>query len=294
MSISRRTLTLALAITPNIGAKTITRILTKLDLYDRDPDEFIKLGQQAYQEEFKMSRSAAEKFHQLKSQSIQQAVELDQTLSAYGVTAVTAADAHYPRQIEIFDPHPPELLYFYGNNRLLTANTFCVLSSRNTSPEGMIEIEKACEFHILRSRTLVTGTNTNEYQRAALTALRWGSPRILVLDTGFFNALGQDLTEEPFAAARLWRYKFDPRTDLAVSAVNPYHPYFSNANRIRDRIVGGLSMHLDGICIKPGGNMDRLLHLGLRAGRHVQISELSPHHQDLTKSGAQFLPLLNR
>jgi hypothetical protein len=294
MSTSRRILTLTLAITPGIGAKTITRILTKNDLYTRTPDEFLALGAEALREEYKINQTVSERFAAQKSAYLDQAKDLNQTLSALGVTAVTAADAHYPRQLEHFDPKPPELLYLYGNTKLLTANTFCVLSSRNTSDAGLVEIEKATEHHVLRSRTLITGHDTTEYQRSAVTALRWGAPRVLVLDTGLFNALGDDLREEPFAAARLWRYKFDPRTDLAISAVNPYRPYHPSANKIRDRIIGGLSMHLDGIQIKPGGNMEKLLTLGLRSGRQVQISELSPNRQPLLDRGAQILPILNR
>ena len=294
MSTTRRILTLALAITPGIGSKTITRILTKNDLYGRSPDDFLALGSESLKEEYKINQTVSERFCSNRNTYLDQAKDLNQTLSALGVTAITAADAHYPRQLELFDPKPPELLYFYGNTKLLTANTFCVLSSRHTTEGGLIEIEKATEHHILRSRTLITGHDTLEYQRSAVTALRWGSPRILVLDTGLFNALGDDLREEPFPAARLWRYKFDPRTDLAISAVNPYRPYHPTANKIRDRIIGGLSMHLDGIEIKPGGNMEKLLKLGIRSGRQVQISELTHHHQSLLDSGAQFLPILNR
>ncbi|MBS1712508.1 MAG: hypothetical protein JSS71_12360 [Armatimonadetes bacterium] len=294
MATSRRILTLALANTPGIGAKTIVRILTKNDLYGRSPDEFIALGPEALREEYRVNRSVSEWFFIHSANLVAQAKELDKTLSALGVAAVTAADAHYPRQLEMFDPKPPELLYLYGNTKLLAANTFCALSSRNSTEGALVEIERATEQHVLRSRTLVTGHDTPEYQRSAVTALRWGAPRILVLDTGLFNALGDDLREEPFAAARLWRYKFDPRTDLAVSAVNPYRPFHPSANRIRDRVVGGLSMHLDGIQIKPGGQMDKVLRLGLRAGRVVQISELTPHAETFTALGAEMLPILNR
>lgn len=294
MAVSRRILTLALANTPGIGSKTIVRILTKNDLYGRSPDQFLSLGAEAMQEEYRINQTVSERFCRDRKELLDQAIDLDKTLSALGVTAVTAADAYYPRQLELFDPKPPELLYLYGNTKLLAANTFCVLSSRHSSEPALVEVEKATEHHVLRSRTLVTGHDTPEYQRSAVTALRWGAPRILVLDTGLFNALGDDLREEPFAAARLWRYKFDPRTDLAISAVNPYRPFHPSANRTRDRIVGGLSMHLDGIQIKPAGQMDKVLRLGLRAGRIVQVSELTPQAETYTSLGAELLPILNR
>lgn len=294
MSISRRILIIALASSPGIGAKTITRILTKNDLLGRTPNDFLVLGPEVLREEYRIAQTKAERFHIHKQKLVKEAQQIEASLSQMGVTAVTAADAHYPRQLEIYDPNPPELIYLYGNHRLLTAKTFCVLSSRNSSEQALLEIEKSTENRVLRGNTLITGHDTTEYQRSAVTALRWGAPRVIVLDTGFYNALGDDLRQEPFAAARLWRYKFDPKTDLAISAVNPFAGYHRNSNRIRDRLIGGLSMIYEGIHIKPGGNMEKLLRLGLKAGRQVSISEISPNHQDLINCGAEFLPLQAR
>ena len=59
------------------------------------------------------------------------------------------------------------------------------------------------------------------YRRAAIVPLRWGSPRIVVLSGGIRFHLGHDLSHEPFRAARLWRYRWDPATDLAVSRRAP-------------------------------------------------------------------------
>ncbi len=294
MAVTRRILTLALASSPGIGAKTITRILTRNDLLGRSPDDFLALGSEALREEYRLAQSKAERFNVHKSRLIAEATQLEANLAQMGVTAVTAADAHYPRQLEMYDPHPPELIYMYGNSRLLTAKTFCVLASRNASEQALIEIEKSTENRILRGNTLVTGHDTVEYQRSAVTALRWGAPRIMVLDTGFYNALGDDLREEPFAAARLWRYKFDPKTDLAISAVSPFGGYHRNSNRVRDRLIGGLSMIFEGICIKPAGNMEKLLKLAIKAGRQVSISEISPGYESLIDLGAEFLPLQAR
>lgn len=79
------------------------------------------------------------------------------------------------------------------------------------------EIEREAEECVLRGHTLVSGIHNNAHQRAAIVPLRWGSPRILVLSGGFRCHMGENLDEEPFKAARLWRHKFDPLTDLVVS-----------------------------------------------------------------------------
>ncbi len=294
MPVSRRVLTLGLALAPGIGSKTITRILTRNDLLGISADEFLDLGPEALQEEYRLGPKRSEQFVQIRHQVVEQAIELEKNLATMGVSAVTAADAHYPRQLELYDPHPPQLLYLYGNTRLLTAKTFCVLSSRRSPENALLEIEKSTENLVLRGLTLVTGHDTAEYQRSAVTALRWGAPRILVLDTGFYNALGDNLTDEPFPAARLWRYKFDPKTDLAISAVSPFGKYHRNSNRIRDRLIGGLSLVFHGIQIAPGGNMEKLLRMAVRAGRSVAISELSPNAETMLEIGAEILPMQAR
>ena len=210
-------------------------------------------------------------------------------LDGYDIEIVTAADAHYPRRVEAMDPDPPGVLVLYGNTRLLDGRTFCVLSSRKSPPEALDKIEKIVEEEVLDGKVLVSGHDTPEYQRAAVVPLRWGAPRILVVDQGFFHVFGPDLNEEPFRAARLWRYKFDPKTDLAVTWISPYCNYHPNSNRMRDRLVASLSHTLDFVCVAAGGNMDRLARQALQAGRRVRVSDLAPQKEALARLGAQEL-----
>lgn len=291
---ARRTLTLALALTPGVGAKTITRVLTRCDLFGTTPDDFLKLGPEALKEEFRLKPKQAETWHNQKQNRLQEAAGFEDRVAPFGVTLVTAADAHYPRQLEAFDPDPPGLLYLYGNTRLLGAPTSAVLSSRKSPPDALHHIELRTEENILRGRTIVTGHDTPEYQRSAVTCLRWGSPRILVLDTGFFPALGENLKEEPFAAARLWRYQFDPATDLALSSVHPDRNFHRGSNRLRDRLVAGLAFAHDFIHVAPAGNMERLARLAVRAGRPATVSTLAPAFDALTAAGLDPLPYLPR
>ena len=174
--------------------------------------------------------------------------------------------------------------------KFLEGETFTVLSSRGTDAKGLELIEKLTEESILAGKTLVSGHDTPEYQRSSIVPLRWGAPRVIVLDCGLFKALGDDLKEEPFRAARLWRYQFDPKTDLAVSCLNPDSDYHPNSNKIRDRLIASLSLNLDFVNIRVGGNMEALAKSSLRAGRIVRIPDYLETEVKLKQLGAALIP----
>lgn len=287
MAVARRTVSLALALTPGIGGKTITRVLTRNDLLGRTTDEFLRVGLEALREDYRFTLKAAQEWSSTAKRRLDEAKALEDRLVPLGVNLVTAADAHYPRMIEQMDHDPPGVLFLYGNARLLESETFCVLSSRDTSSAGLEVIEKLTEERVLAGKTLVSGHDTPEYQRSAIVPLRWGAPRVLILDRGLFKALGEDLREEPFRAARLWRYQFDAKTDLAISCLNPDRDYHPNSNRIRDKLIACLSLALDLVEVRPGGNMEALAKAALRAGRPVRIWEESACAESLRKIGAR-------
>jgi DNA processing protein len=165
------------------------------------------------------------------------------------------------------------------------------MSSRNTLPADLDLIERLTEEGVLNSEVLVTGHDRPEYQRSAVVPLRWGSPRILCLDRGLFKVLGNDLRDEAFRAARLWRYEFDPSTDLVVSPFRPDADFIGVNNRVRDRLVACLSRRLDFIQVAEGGTMASLIRMGLKAGRQVRISDRSVGYRAYTQLGAEKLPV---
>lgn len=287
--VSRRTLVVALSLTPGIGGATVTRVLTRNDLLGRTIKEFLALGVEALKEEYRFTNKAANEWAPKVKERVDGAEELLKRLSGYDIEIVSAADAHYPRRIEAMDPDPPGVLFLYGNAKLIDGRTFCVMSSRKSPEDALNLIEKSVEEGVLDGRILVSGHDTPEYQRAAVVPLRWGAPRILVLDQGFFQVFGPELNDEPFRAARLWRYKFDPKTDLAVTWVSPDGLYHPNSNRMRDKLVAALSHQLDFVCVAPGGNMERLAKLALRAGRQVRVSEYAEQAEALQALGAKDL-----
>lgn len=237
-------------------------------------------------EDYGLGRKAAESISQAPAPQKDDVLRLMERLEQLRVQLVTAADAHYPQRLEDMDPDPPAALYYYGNARLLEGRTFSVLSSRNAPAWALSRIERLTEEGVLNSEILVTGHNRPEYMRSAVVPLRWGSPRVLCLDRGLFSALGDDLTEEPFAAARLWRYKFDPSTDLVVSPVGPSTRYGRPFNRVRDRLIGCLSDRIDFPYLRSEGNMEQLARMALKAGRAVKVDPNGEHGAAFLEAGA--------
>jgi len=272
--------------TPGVGGRTVTRVMARNNLLGRSPEEFLALSRESMREEYRLSARASEALHS-RSQGLAAETEaLEQRLSALGVHLVTGADAHYPTLVEQMDPDAPGLLFMYGNTKLLDSKTFCVLSSRNARPADLDEIERLTEEGVLASEVLVTGHDRPEYQRSAVVPLRWGSPRILCLDRGLFKVLGEDLKDEAFRAARLWRYQFDASTDLAISPFRPDADFIGVNNKVRDRLCASLSRRLDFVHIGSGGNMESLARLALKAGRDVRVSDRIVGYRELVGIGA--------
>ncbi|MFI5387244.1 MAG: DNA-processing protein DprA [Fimbriimonadales bacterium] len=282
-----RSFSLLLAMTPGIGGRSVTRVLTRNGLLNRSPEEFLNLSSESYREEYKLTAKAATELAYNREDRRKKTEELEKRLGGLGVTLVTCADANYPTLVEEMDPDPPGVLFLYGNQRLLEGKTFSVLSSRNARPADLDLIEKLTEEGVLNSEILVAGHDRPEYQRAAVVPLRWGAPRILCLDRGLFKVLGDDLKDEAFRAARLWRYQFDPRTDLVVSPFRPDADFVGVNNQVRDRLVGCLSRRIDFVHMTEGGNMARIARLALKARRQVRVSDRIIGYRAWVDAGAE-------
>jgi len=280
---SPRSLSLHLALTPGIGGRTVARVVARNELLGRTPVQFLKLAPEVWREEYRLTAKTADNLFTAKT-SDTEAAERD--FAAKGLGWITAADAHYPERLEEFDTDPPGVLFVYGNQRLLSSDTFCVLGSRGTTPAGLDQIESLTESGVLAGEVLVSGHDRPEYQRSAVVPLRWGSPRILCLDRGMYEVLGPDLKSEAFRAARLWRYEFDPKTDLVVSPFRPSAGFHGVNNQVRDRLVAGLSRRIDLVNVAPKGNMERIGKMALKCQRPLRV----PPDCELLNLGASSLP----
>ncbi|MCH8275105.1 MAG: DNA-processing protein DprA [Armatimonadetes bacterium] len=264
-----RDLELALCLTPGLGGAGITRILTRNAVGGLSPAEFLSLSPKVLKEEYGLSTRSAQALTDGAAGVRDEVLRFKKQSHAKPVRLVTLQSSVYPKRLEAFCKDPPGYLFLYGNMGVLSTRTFCVLASRDAGEDDLEQVERAVEKGVLEPRTLVTGANTAAYKRAAVVPLRWGAPRILVLDRGLFAALGEDLANEPFAAARLWRYRFDPETDLAVSACRPFDAYMPGHNWQRDELVVALSDEVRVIRARPGGNVERLARQAEEAGRSV-------------------------
>lgn len=141
--------------------------------------------------------------------------------------------------------YEPARLWLYGNVRLFHSSLAYVTSAlgvSDCSQDMLKEIEAEAERLVLDGKVLVCGIHNDAHRRSAVVPLRWGSPRIVVVSGGFKFHLGVDLEQEPFRAARLWRYKWDRLTDLIVSRRAPdKKPTFACSNPTVDRLIEKLA-----------------------------------------------------
>lgn len=133
-----------------------------------------------------------------------------------------------PRRTAPFNQEPgfyePARLWLYGNSRLLNSRLVSIEQAHGLETHSdriLSDIEGMAAQCVLAGKTIVTGVHSIAHKRVAVVPLRWGAPRIVVVYGGFFAHLGDDLREEPFRAARLWRYEFDPGSDLVISRQEP-------------------------------------------------------------------------
>jgi hypothetical protein len=164
--------------------------------------------------------------------------------------------ARAPQRRDVpFDVEPgyyqPAALWLYGNVRLLDSQLDYVAGAfgpDDQAPDELNEIEAEAERLVLGGKTLVCGIHNSAHQRAAVVPLRWGAPRVVVMSGGFYYHLGLQLEQEPFRAARLWRYAWDPKVDLAISRRAPDKlPTFARHNATIDRLIAIVAEreHLD-------------------------------------------------
>jgi len=260
---------LVLCLTPHIGPRTFDRVLRECKLRGLDPSRLVGMDEGRLKEEFGLRPQAA---RSLSSGAVEPKRRADTFLrmsEGKAVRLLTRDSPLYPKLLEEFCPSPPGYLFLYGNERLLRNPTFCVIASRDAAQKDVARAARVVEEQLLAGKTLVTGSDTQSYRSAAMVPLRWGAPRIVVLDRGLVEALGENLDEELFPAARVWRQRFEPDTDLAISFGRPDEGASPGALARRDEIVVGLAQEVYAIKLRKGGNMERFAARAEQCGRQV-------------------------
>lgn len=260
---------LALCLAPGLGGAGISKILARNAVTGVGRSKFLSLSADCLIEEYGLSAKTAAALSNGAESLREQVRHFKERTAGKSVRVLTLQDSTYPRRVEEFCKKPPGFFFAYGNLKILNSQTFCCLASRNPPREALDLMEKSVEEAVLDSKVLITSANTPAYQRSAVIPLRWGAPRTLVLDRGIFQAFGDGLDREPFPAARLWRYRFDPETDLVLSPFRPDDPFIGVNNKIRDEIVVALSDEVYVTHMQPGGNVATLSTQASGLGRSV-------------------------
>lgn len=270
MNFSQRFL-VTLSQTKGVGSVSLLRILQRMTLLGISESEFLGLSSASYQEEFGLNSRTAGQLEAQRAQLWREAEATVKQVQQSGIRLLACTEPQYPQPVLQFWTQAPGCLFAYGNLKLLHQPTFCVLSSKNASDEILEEIERVTEQGVLAGEVLVSSHDRPEYQRSAVVPLRFGTPRILVFNRSLQDALGNDLRDEPFKAARLWRFEFDPTQDLAITACPPMVKYQNHRSPERDMLVGALSRRLDFCYVTPGGNMEKIARTALACGRQVRV-----------------------
>ncbi len=255
---------LALEMVPGIGNCTLSNIIRISSLRGISSADVIASSKEELLEVFQLSEKVIDKWLSEKDVYLRKAEELELFLKLNNVHVVINLDILYPQIFESFFSSPPALLFMYGNRNLLRCRRFSVLCSRNPAEEHLEKLREVVVINASKGEVLVTSSVAEGYSESYVAALKYGFPKILVLDTGFFRALGVDLSNEVSSISRKWREEFDSKQDLAISEHSPYRQYKRGANYRRDKMVAALSDSINFLHVKKGGNMERLYNKSLQ------------------------------
>ncbi len=249
---------LALDFVPGVGSQTLKKILTKCKNEEICLSHLNRVSFEELTKHWGFSSKSASLWFEKRVYFLNSAREMLDLLHTYDISISLFLDNEFPKDIHLYTTHGPCFLYLYGNKKLLQSDTFSILSSRK-SPEFIHHhISSLTKEAILNGENLVTSGTAPSYSPSYITALKMGSPKIIILDTGFFVAFGLDGKQEINPTFKIWREEFDPITDLAISAFSPFKKFQHGANKQRDYLVASLSKRIDFIHIRNGGNMESI------------------------------------
>jgi predicted Rossmann fold nucleotide-binding protein DprA/Smf involved in DNA uptake len=271
--ITHRRFALWLSLTPQLGPRGIQTILDTNAVEGISPDRFLSLPPEVKRTKYRLAPEAAASLSRPAREIATEHEPMEERLRELSVDWVTIADATYPARLTERLERPPTVLYLYGNRGLLERETFATMASRTLTQQGAERLQRIVEQWVLRPAVLVSSHSTQAYRQSAVVPLRWGTPRILVLDCGIFTGLKDDLATEPFPTARLWRYNFDAKTDLVISACRPKDRTLGKHNRDRDWLISALADDLLFIQARQGGVMEEIGLQSLQRGRRVWATE---------------------
>ncbi|HLK55428.1 MAG TPA: hypothetical protein VKU00_02625 [Chthonomonadaceae bacterium] len=277
---------------PQIGEKTLARLLRLLAQQRTTPDAFLALPEQdlctRYDLDARVAAYLLEKRDALKAQS----AELARVIRAHPLHLLTLESATYPARLEHNDDAPPPILYALGNAALLSAPqpppearfTFTVAISNGATPAILARQDEIATALVAAGGVPVTGHDRSPFKRLALAAQRRNRPILYVFDRGLREALGPEFDRPPFAAARIRDAVFETGRDLAVSPFRLDDHGLGANNRRRDRLVFALSDLIIALDVRAGGGMDAECRRAHEQGRPVFVAEGGRSGNDILRT----------
>jgi predicted Rossmann fold nucleotide-binding protein DprA/Smf involved in DNA uptake len=242
---------------PQVGARSIERIIALNRSLGRSLDQFVRLPPAALREEYKLPPEAVECLTRHRQAYEEHCASLADRLLRHGGEALLSSDPRYPQAWVQYLSHPPPLVYGFGDESLLQLPTAAVLNSRAPSAEAMIATRAVVERAARDGFCVASGAMKLGHRIAAASARAAQAARIIVLDRGLFAALGDETERDIFGLAS-GHLRLDRTRTLVLSPFRlRNHAAPMNGAR-RDALIAALADVVLCIEARPGGHMEAL------------------------------------
>jgi len=269
---------------PQVGPKSLARILAVNRRRGRGLDEFFRLPEAIYRDDYGLPEAALECLGRRRSLYEQRCDMLAERFTGHGGVALVLGAAGYPRAWEQYLAAPPAVVFAIGEADLLEQPAAAVLNSRTPSAEAIVATRVVVETAAREDFAIASGAMKLGHRVAAASARAAQAPRIVVLDRGIFAALG-DETERDIFGLTSGHLRLDRTRTLVLSPFRlNNHAAPANGAR-RDALIAALADLVILVEARPGGHMERL-GLDMLARGKVVVSWRGQNHA-LVAAGAR-------
>jgi hypothetical protein len=280
---------------PDIGEKTLTRLLTIISQQRLTPAACLAFSASEWRRKFGLKSNIADTIVSQREKLLEESEANLRRLREHPIEILTVIGAAYPKRLERYDEAPPPILYALGNAALLEPApmrfTFTIAVSNEATPETLTRQDELADALIELGGVPVTGHDRIPYQRLALAAQRRNRPTFYVFDRGLREALGPSFDLPPFAAARIRDAVFSTDRDLALSSFRLDDHGLGANNRRRDSLVFAMSDVVLALSVRPGGNMAKeCLHSRMQGKSVFVCSGPGSSAESLSAMGCDALP----
>ena len=232
---------------PGIRDRTIYKILKFLYFEGISPSRFLEFPFRVYREKFGLLEVSARALSEDLEKLIDMAHKYLEDIRKLGFRVISVFDESYPSKLKKFMEYPPPILYVRGNIENVENKTFAILNSRDSNEDCMKFSE---EISSKLSGVVVGGLYGKNYRYME----RIKGARAAISDRGVFQISNR-------------RLGMGFETIISFSGVDDMGTPGSMLTR--DRVIMALSDKIVGVCIRNGGNMEKLLFEAVEIGKNV-------------------------